>query len=195
MMKRKLIAGMITPAIVAVIITGCGTSQAENAHTETAMTKDSLVKRGAYLVTTMGCGDCHSPKVMTPMGPVPDTSRLLSGHRSDAVLPPVHEDALKNGWALFSAEGTAVVTPVGISYAANITSDETGIGNWTFSQFKTAITQGKFKGLENSRPLLPPMPWENYKHMSDSDLEAMFAYLQSTKPIQNIVPAAQINAQ
>ena len=194
-MKRTLIAGFMLPAIAAIIMSGCGSGHAETETAAPAITKDSLIKRGSYLVTTMGCGDCHSPKIMTAMGPVPDSSRLLSGHRADAVLPPVAVEAVQNGWALFSAEGTAVVTPVGISYAANITSDETGIGNWTFSQFKTALTQGKWKGIENSRPLLPPMPWENYKNMADADLEAIFAYLQSTKPIKNVVPAAQINAQ
>ena len=50
------------------------------------MSKDELIARGKYLVTFGGCNDCHSPKVMTPMGPMPDTTRLLSGH--PAVLPP-----------------------------------------------------------------------------------------------------------
>ena len=67
------------------------------------------------------------------------------------------------GWALFYTEGTAMVSPMGTSYAANITSDATGIGNWSLQQFKTALTRGKSKGIETNRDLLPPMPWENYK--------------------------------
>lgn len=36
--------------------------------------------------------------------------------------------------------------------------------------------------------LLPPMPWPAYAHLSDEDLKAMFAYLQSTEPIENAGP-------
>ena len=32
------------------------------------------------------------------------------------------------------------------------------------------------------------MPWENFAKMSDSDLKALWAYLQSIKPIENEVP-------
>jgi len=51
-----------------------------------------------------------------------------------------------------------------------------------------ALTQGKSKGIVTSRPLLPPMPWQNYVDMKKDDLVAMFAYLKSCKPIDNLVP-------
>lgn len=190
-MKRKYVLPVMATAAAAVagLLMACG-------HNTTAdgqrITKDSLIKRGNYLVTAMGCNDCHTPKVMTPTGPAPDTGRLLSGHRADVQLPPANTDALKNGWALFYAEGTAMISPMGTSYAANITSDETGIGNWTLEQFKTALTKGKWKGMENSRDLLPPMPWENYRNLSNADVEAIFTYLKSTKPVNNLVPAPQM---
>jgi hypothetical protein len=38
------------------------------------------------------------------------------------------------------------------------------------------------------RPLLPPMPWEVYAKKTDEDLKAMYAYLMSIKPINNLVP-------
>jgi hypothetical protein len=44
------------------------------------------------------------------------------------------------------------------------------------------------KGLAGSRPMLPPMPWQMYKNMTDDELKAIFAYLKSTKPIHNVVP-------
>jgi hypothetical protein len=86
---------------------------------------------------------------------------------------------------------TAWVGPWGISYAANLTSDETGIGNWQEKNFIKAIREGKAKGMDNSRPILPPMPVEVLKHMTDQELKAIFAYLKSTKPIQNVVPAPE----
>ena len=39
------------------------------------------------------------------------------------------------------------------------------------------------------RAILPPMPWYNYGKMSDEDLRAVFTYLKSLPPIQNVVPA------
>jgi hypothetical protein len=84
---------------------------------------------------------------------------------------------------------TAFVGPWGISYAANLTSDESGIGAWTEAQFFKAIRQGKYKGMDNSRPLLPPMPWNVYANATDDDLKAIFAYLKSTPPVNNVVPA------
>jgi hypothetical protein len=43
-------------------------------------------------------------------------------------------------------------------------------------------------GLEKARNLLPPMPWQAFRNMTDGELKAVFAYLKSTKPINNIVP-------
>lgn len=83
---------------------------------------------------------------------------------------------------------TAWVGPWGISYASNLTSDQTGIGSWQESNFITAIREGKFKGIPTSRPLMPPMPWMAYKNLTDDELKAIFAFLKSTKPINNAVP-------
>lgn len=149
---------------------------------------DSLVSRGHYLVTIMGCNDCHSPKKMGPRGPEIDSLHLLSGH--PAGMPTGKADpAVLKSWILFNQGLTAFVGPWGTSFAANITSDETGIGNWSEAQFFKAIREGKYKGMDNTRPLLPPMPWQMYAHASDEDLRAIFAYLKSTPPVENRVPA------
>lgn len=146
-----------------------------------------LIKRGEHLVTVSACHDCHSPKIMTPLGPEPDPERLLSGHPQDEPLPSI--PAGSENWILFNMGLTGFVGSWGISYAANLTPDDTGTGNWSFDQFKLAIRKGKYKGLEGSRDLLPPMPWQMYQHFSDDELKAIFAYLQSIKPVRNLVPA------
>jgi hypothetical protein len=85
---------------------------------------------------------------------------------------------------------TAFAGPWGISYAANLTSDEnTGMGIWTEEMFFAAMRQGKHMG--QSRPIMPPMPWPNMAQMTDDDLRAVFAYLKSTPPIVNHVPDYQ----
>ncbi|NEM99145.1 c-type cytochrome [Pontibacter burrus] len=149
------------------------------------------IKLGERLVMIAACHDCHTPKKMTDKGPVIDYSRALSGHPADMPPPDVNRKEVEQKGLAVTNTLTAWVGPWGISYAANLTSDATGIGNWTEKQFFTAIRQGKYKGLENSRSLLPPMPWDMYRNMTDEELKAIFAYLKSTKPIRNIVPAAQ----
>lgn len=82
---------------------------------------------------------------------------------------------------------TAFAGPWGISYAINLTSDEeTGLGIWTEDMFISAIRSGKQFG--KGRPIMPPMPWQAYSHMTDDDLKAMFAYLKTVPPIANHVP-------
>lgn len=184
-MKRMIVVSM---AGVMFWLGSCSSDPAQSSKAS-AVTDDSLVSKGAYLVSVAGCGDCHSPKVMTNMGPVPDTTRLFSGHRGDAPALERSDDAFKKGWVLFNGENTSLATPGFVSFSANITSDPTGIGNWTFEQFKTVMTKGKWKGQENGRNLLPPMPWQNYASMKEEDLRAIFAFLKSTKPINNVVPA------
>ena len=154
-----------------------------------SLTKEERIKRGEYLITMMGCHDCHSPKKMGERGPELIGERLLSGHQAGSQLPPISKDALDKGWMLFTPDLTAAAGPWGVSYAANLTSHETGIGTWKFENFKRALTEGKLKGQPNGRSLLPPMPWQNFENATDEDLRDMFEYLKSTNPVDNAVPA------
>jgi mono/diheme cytochrome c family protein len=150
----------------------------------------TTIKRGEYLVAYGGCHDCHTPKTRTSNGPAPDMARALSGHPADAKLPAVPTDALGPGkWMAVTNEHlTAWAGPWGVSFAANLTPDKrTGLGNWTADQFVKSMRTGKHFGV--GRAILPPMPWFNLNVLSDGDLRAVFAYLQSIKPIENAVPA------
>lgn len=42
--------------------------------------------------------------------------------------------------------------------------------------------------MGTSRMILPPMPGQNFKNLTDEDLQAIFAYLQTIPPIKNQVP-------
>jgi hypothetical protein len=148
----------------------------------------SQEKWGEHLVTVSACHDCHSPKVMSPQGMDLDSSRLLSGFPAGSPEFEVNRADMEKKGLTVTGDLTSWVGPWGVSYTANLTSDSTGIGAWKESQFIYAIREGKFKGLPNSRPLLPPMPWVMYKHMTDDELKAIFAYLKTTKPISNVVP-------
>ena len=169
-MKTKLIYSIVFGAFI-LALTQCNQSKVEKGQDQTIITQDSLIKKGQYLVTTLGCNDCHSPKRMGAQGPELIPELMLSGFPSSIQMPPIPSEALKNGWSLFYPDLTAAVGPWGVSFAGNITPDETGIGTWSLEQFKIAITKGKFKGLENGRSLLPPMPSQNYAQMTDEDAD------------------------
>jgi hypothetical protein len=186
-LAASIVLLVLTVVMGSTLLVSCDPPRAE-AIPPLDYTKEELIERGRYLVNTSACHDCHTPKVMTPNGPEFDQQRLLSGHPSYMPLPVVRKEALTD-WILFNQHLTAIAGPWGVSFAANLTSDETGIGNWTEEQFFTAIRKGKYKGLEGSRSLLPPMPWQVYRNMTDTDLRAIFLYLKTTKPVSNVVPA------
>lgn len=158
---------------------------------EAEPTAQDPIQRGKYLVEAIGCADCHSPKKMTEQGPVLDMDRYMMGYDASMPLPPVPQEVPLGPWILMTGDLTAAVGPWGVSYAANLTPHASGLGNWSVEQFKKALREGKYKGLDNSRPLMPPMPVQAFRNLTDQDLEAMFAYLQSLRPIDNVVPAYQ----
>jgi mono/diheme cytochrome c family protein len=188
-MKRNfLIAGAML-VMMPVIFIACKESAAGEDKKSIAMSKQELVARGSYLVNSIGCDDCHSPKKFGPNGPALIPELRLSGYNASQPILPVETNVIKNGWTLIGMDLTTAVGPWGQSFASNLTPDGTGIGNWKEEQFIKAIREGKYKGLDNTRPLLPPMPWVAYKNLTDDDLKSIFAYLKSLPPVKNAVPA------
>ena len=75
------------------------------------------------------------------------------------------------------AGGDAIPSPFGDFYAPNITPDpETGIGGWTLEQFTRAMREGRDP---EGWPLYPAFPYTSYTRMSDEDLAALKAYLDT----------------
>jgi mono/diheme cytochrome c family protein len=141
------------------------------------------IARGKYVATIAGCNDCHTPFKMGPTGPEPDMSRMLSGHPEHLGTTPQAESS----GAAAAPTNTRFSGGWGVSFTANLTPDpDTGLGQWTFRNFKDTIRSGRHMG--RGRPVLPPMPIMMYKHMTDEDLEALFTYLQSIPAIKNRVP-------
>ena len=150
---------------------------------------ESQIAWGEHLVLIGGCHDCHTPKKMTSHGPVLDTALWLSGHPANMPRIDVDRAEIEKKGLAVAMDLTEWVGPWGVSFTANLTPDPTGIGNWTLEQFMYALREGKSKGIPDARPILPPMPWEMIRNMTDDEMKALFAYLNSIKPINNIVPA------
>jgi mono/diheme cytochrome c family protein len=190
--RHLLIAALSIPIITA----ACSDSPSEPAGEEPEQSAPALataaqdpVARGLYLVTVGVCHDCHTPKIFAAAGPELDKSRLLSGHPANEPVPPVPPGVIgPQGWGAFGNNHfTAWAGPWGVSFARNLTPDvATGLGSWTEQMFIDALRQGKHQGA--GRPLLPPMPWQMYREMTDDDLRAMFAYLRTLPAISNAVP-------
>lgn len=147
-----LITGLIFEAICS---TGC--SENKRAGTMPASTTnvekpnfggyENQIQWGEHLVTIGGCNDCHTPKKMTPIGPVDDSSLLLSGHPEKLPAPDVDRKQMESKGLVVTADFTAWIGPWGISYSANLTPDETGTGSWKEDQFLYAIKKSVSKGL------------------------------------------------
>jgi len=138
-------------------------------------TSPTSAERGAQLVMLGGCNDCHTPKLPNGM---PNLARTLSGHPLNAPLPPEVTGGVSANMHLTAWRG-----PWGVTMARNITPDKaTGIGTWTLADFKRTIRTGiDPKGVV----LQPPMPIPMIQNLPDEDLEAIYNYLRTVKPIVN----------
>src|SRR5262245_41060530 len=153
---RKILSLAVVGAFSSWAFISCSDSSAATENKSVAMTEQQKIERGSYLVGAVGCDDCHSPKRVTPTGFEIIPELRLSGFNPEMASLKPSVDAVKGGWMLFGGDLTTAVGQWGQSYAANLTSDATGIGNWKEEQFIKAIREGKYKGLDNTRPLLPP---------------------------------------
>ncbi|MBL8337896.1 MAG: c-type cytochrome [Rhodoferax sp.] len=132
--------------------------------TGAATPKADLLARGKYLVEgVVACGNCH----------------MARGDKGQ----PLPEKGLSGGM-LFDE-------PPFKAYASNITPDpETGIGKWTDAQLARAIREG----VRPDKSLIgPPMPIEFYRHLSDTDLQAIIAYLRAQPAVRAAVPKSVYN--
>ncbi len=185
--KNNPIALLILAGILVLPFTACGTQPQGPAAEATQAAAEDPVKRGEYLVSVLGCDDCHTAKTMGPQGPQLDLPHRLAGHFGEPALPA--PPVLPEGpWGVVTTMSlTAWAGPWGISYGTNLTPDrETGMGAWTEAMFVKAIRTGKH--MSAGRPILPPMPWEAYARLTDEDLKAVFAFLRTLPPVANKVP-------
>ena len=89
-----------------------------------------------------------------------------------------------NGGAPF-AGGLRLDTPFGYMLAPNITPEpETGIGRWSSADFYRALHDGVNK---HGQDMYPVMPYDFYTRVTRDDIDAIYAYLRTVKPVRNNV--------
>lgn len=122
---------------------------------------DTAVARGQYLVEVLGA--CGNCH----------TPRAAQGENR----------------ALHLGGGFRIAEAFGVAIVPNITPDqETGLGTWTDEEIIRAIREGKGK---DGRTLGPPMPYDMYRRISDTDVKAIVAYLRTVPAVRHAVPRSQ----
>jgi len=116
-----------------------------------AAVADGDPARGAYVFTAAGCKGCHTTA----------------------------QDAKAK---VLLAGGRALKTPFGTYFSPNITPDpETGIGRWSFEDFKRALRDGK---TPSGSYYFPVFPYTAYTKMSDADMADLWAYLRTLPAVK-----------
>ena len=83
------------------------------------------------------------------------------------------------------AGGRAIQTPFGEIHTTNLTPDrETGIGAWSLAAFQRAMREGISR---DGRHLYPAFPYTAFRHMTDEDLTALYAWLMQLAPVRQPV--------
>jgi mono/diheme cytochrome c family protein len=133
-----------------------------------AMTPERI-ERGRHLFHDLAdCEGCHSERDFTRFGGPVAAGGLGKGFQFPAEL---------------GMPGTVI--------ASNITPDkETGIGEWTDGEKIRAIREGISR---DGRVLFPMMPYPNFRHMSDEDVQALVAYLNTMPAVRSSLSRTKIN--
>ena len=134
--------------------------------------KDNEVAYGGYITNAAACKECHT--------------KVDKGQ----IIP---ELAFSGGREFNFPDGSVL-------RSSNITPHkETGIGKWTkqnfIQRFKIHVDSSYVIPVVNPGEFNTIMPWTMYANMTEEDLGAIYTYLQSIQPIDNIIvkfaPAAK----
>jgi mono/diheme cytochrome c family protein len=84
------------------------------------------------------------------------------------------------------AGGVPFHTQFGTIYSTNITPDPaTGIGSWTKAQFRRAMREGVSASGDH---LYPAFPYTAFTKLTETDVDAIFAYLKTVPATNAIAP-------
>lgn len=159
----------LVAVIVAIVAGGIGyvflaLPRAAAPETFQAPRTPERLARGAYLSRHVaGCSDCHGERDWTKYS------------------APQIRDREGHGGTVFKMD-------VGTLHAPNITPAR--LESWSDGEVLRAMISGVSK---DGSPLFPLMPYENIRHMSREDAEAIIAHIRTLKPSSREVPKSTLN--
>ncbi len=88
------------------------------------------------------------------------------------------------------AGGRPISTPFGTVFASNITPDGlTGIGKYSVTDFKRAMTEGVRR---DGAQLYPAFPYDHFAGATSADLDALYAFLMTRRPVPSVAPPPRL---
>jgi hypothetical protein len=168
---KKLIYILVVILVVFFIIVAGGLIYLNVGYPKVGPAEDITIEktperlaRGEYLVNHVNlCFDCHS------------------SHDESFFASPVIPGTEGKGGELFKGAP-------GKLYTSNITP--AGLKDWTDGEIIRAITAGVDK---DGNPLVPMMPYTEYRYMAKEDVYAVVTYLRTLPPIESDVPESSID--
>lgn len=150
-------------ALVLLLLTACTGKYIRPTADVKVKATPEMIARGGYIVNQIGaCGACHTSRDGDTM-----KDFLTKGERTDRFL----------AGGMFME-----VDSIGKLWMPNITPDvETGIGGWSDDEIMRTIRDGVHK---TGRLMVPMMPFNSYKYMSDDDVTSVVAYLRTVPPVK-----------
>lgn len=139
------------------------------------MTEEEMLERGEYLSHIGACVSCHTPQ----------KEEYLSDDISLEQLQAIglaFEDTQDLENQLLAGGREFPLGPMGVLISPNLTSDETGLGEWTDEEIEAALRIGVSR---DGRRLHPLMPYVNFFSWAESDMQALIMYLRTVPPIEN----------
>lgn len=122
-----------------------------------------MIAMGEYMAHNLECFSCHSADFTT----------------NDFLHPASSKGYFGGGNEILNEAGQVVIS-------SNLTPDpETGIGNWTESRFVRAVKYGLKDGEKGLQPPMVP-----FVHLTDTEVRAIYQYLQTIPPIKNKIERA-----
>ena len=88
------------------------------------------------------------------------------------------------------AGGVPLLTSFGTIHGTNITPDpKTGIGSWSEAAFKRAMREGVSR---DGHLLYPAFPYNHFTHLTDDDIDALYAFVMTRDPVEAQTPANRL---
>ena len=150
--------------LAALCVAGCHGKYVRPVSDDPIPAEPARLQRGSYLVNNvLFCGACH-------------TSR----EHGNTLTEPERTDAYLGGGNMYNDKG------IGVVWVPNITPDvETGIGAWKDDEILRVLRDGVAR---DGHFLVPLMPFDAYRHLSDEDARAVVAYLRTVPPYKQTKP-------
>lgn len=142
---------------------------------EFGMTEEEMLERGEYLSHIGACVSCH-----TPMKEEYLTEDITLEQLQD--IGWRFEDTQDLDDQLMAGGREFPLGPFGVLVSPNLTSDDTGLGDWTDEEIEAALRIGVNR---DGRRLFPLMPYANFFNWAESDMKALIMYLRTLPAVEN----------